>query len=98
MGSSGIMQARDMESGKLPRRFLNQTTVDGDVFEWMGDSGWILPREVVNHPTAREQGGYVYVHIVDVINSEPLQPGRAVQYRTFSDARCVGAAEVASIS
>merc|ERR1712217_846480 len=79
---------------QMARRILSKEFMQGEVAEWDGDHGWIKCFEQIKHPSCQQQGGYAYVRIGDVVGGTALIPGRMVEFKPFSDARCFGAAEV----
>eukprot|EP00930_Biecheleria_cincta_P067350 TRINITY_DN53880_c0_g1_i1.p1 TRINITY_DN53880_c0_g1~~TRINITY_DN53880_c0_g1_i1.p1 ORF type:complete len:201 (+),score=19.43 TRINITY_DN53880_c0_g1_i1:79-681(+) len=94
--SKSLKSMQSTNATQMPRRFIGDDHVQGTVWEWdaTSASGWIKPDKGIFIPAANEQGGYVYVRLADVLNSEPLTVGQTVIFKAFSDARCCGAAGV----
>mmetsp|Transcript_110122 Transcript_110122/g.206451 ORF Transcript_110122/g.206451 Transcript_110122/m.206451 type:complete len:212 (+) Transcript_110122:61-696(+) len=89
-----LKEFEDSDATTMPRRMLTKEPVEGEVYEWADDAGWIKPYKGIIHPTATEQGGFVYVRVADVKDKQPLIEGTIVKMKIFSDCRCIGAAEV----
>jgi len=78
----------------LPRTRLTPELVTGEVKEWKGKYGWILPHTPVDHPKAGAHKGRLYVHVVDLEDwVKSLKPGSLCRFHIYSDANSLGAEE-----
>jgi len=78
----------------LPRTRLTPELVTGEVKEWKGKYGWILPHTPVDHSKAGAHKGRLYVHVVDLEDwVKSLKPGSLCRFHIYSDANSLGAEE-----
>jgi len=78
----------------LPRTRLTPELVTGEVKEWKGKYGWIMPHTPVDHPKAGAHRGRLYVHVVDLEDwVKSLKPGSLCRFHIYSDANSLGAEE-----
>ena len=71
---------------------INGPRTTGNVVEWKGTSGWIVPDKPLRHPSAHKNQGRVYLAAQDV--SEDLDGvGASVSFQLYSDATGLGAAD-----
>ncbi|CAJ1459018.1 unnamed protein product, partial [Effrenium voratum] len=75
----------------LPRTRVSTHQHLGQVWEWRGNYGWIIPFEPVRHPKASMRQGRIFVSRTDLANSKDLMPGTFVQFQIFEDEQGLGA-------
>eukprot|EP00435_Cladocopium_sp_Y103_P072612 s462_g40.t2 len=92
-GEAGEDQDKDNKPGgpTLPRTRVSTYQHLGQVWEWRGNYGWILPFEQVKHPKAGMRQGRIFVSRTDLANSRDLMPGTFVQFQIFEDEQGLGA-------
>jgi len=79
----------------LPRERVTQEPVTGEVAEWKGKYGWIVPTEPLDHALAQKHKGKLYVSMSDLMSgATELTPGSLCQFHVFQDASGLGAEEV----
>lgn len=77
---------------KLPRQQIGTAEQSGQLHEWWGKYGWIIPDKPVNHPGASKRQGKVYVHLSDMEDdSMTVIPGCRVSFLLYVDNSGLGA-------
>ncbi|CAE7831691.1 unnamed protein product, partial [Symbiodinium sp. CCMP2592] len=77
---------------KLPRQQIGDAEQSGQLHEWWGKYGWIIPDKPVNHPGASKRQGKVYVHLSDMEDdSVTVIPGCRVSFLLYVDNSGLGA-------
>merc|ERR1712217_229915 len=84
-GKDGAKGGKDGKKGgkdkrprgaQLPRERLTAEKFSGEVSEWKGKYGYIMPAEPIEHPNAKKrQDGAVWVSISDCPNGAELAVG-----------------------
>merc|ERR1712137_711325 len=79
----------------LERERLTADKFCGEVLEWKGKFGYIMPAEPVDHPAAQKREGKIWVSISDCPNGAELAPGAQVTFHIYTDKTgSLGAEEV----
>jgi len=78
------------------RERVGEGTMCGEIVEWRGNFGWIMPSQEPDHPAASKRGGKVYVHKRDLSAEAPedLPVGAKVQFLVYCDPSGLGAEQV----
>eukprot|EP00929_Paragymnodinium_shiwhaense_P088375 TRINITY_DN4868_c0_g1_i2.p1 TRINITY_DN4868_c0_g1~~TRINITY_DN4868_c0_g1_i2.p1 ORF type:complete len:562 (+),score=199.13 TRINITY_DN4868_c0_g1_i2:93-1688(+) len=79
----------------LPRTVVEPEgePMQGQVIEWKGKYGWILPLKQLTHSKAKKHGGRIYISEVDKQESDKLMPGGWVEFILYEDEDGLGAQE-----
>merc|ERR1712039_352576 len=79
----------------LPRERLTADKFSGEVVEWKGKFGYIMPAEPIEHENAKKKDGKIWISIRDCPNGEELAVGTQVAFHIYSDTSgTLGAEEV----
>merc|ERR1712137_528127 len=94
-GSKGG-KSKHPRGSQLPRERLTAEKFSGEVIEWKGKYGYIMPAEPIEHPDAKKRpDGKVWVSISDCPNGAELAVGTPVAFHVYSDTSgTLGAEEV----
>lgn len=77
----------------LPRERVTEAAVTGEVVEWKDSFGWVKPESTIDHPSAKQRDGKLYVSKKD-ITSGTMALGCKVSFQVYKDAQGLGAEEV----
>lgn len=78
----------------LPRNRVSEEKVTGQVLEWKGKYGWIMPMVPVHHSKAYKHSGKIYLSYTDLGGeSSHLKPGTLCEFFIFEDDAGLGAEE-----
>ena len=70
---------------KLPRQPVGTVEQTGQLREWWGKYGWIIPDKPVQHPLAGKRQGKLYVHLSDMEDdSVTVNPGSRVSFLVYA--------------
>ncbi|CAE7470682.1 unnamed protein product [Symbiodinium necroappetens] len=75
----------------LPRERISTHQHLGQVLDWRGNYGWIMPMEPIRHPKASMRQGRIFISRTDLANAKDLMPGTFVQFQIFEDEQGLGA-------
>lgn len=75
----------------LPRTPVSEKQHMGQVMEWKGNYGWIMPAEPIKHPKASMHQGRIFLSRTDLGNAKDVFPGSFVQFQVFEDEQGLGA-------
>merc|ERR1712113_238919 len=95
--SKGKGKAKAPRGAELPRERLTAEKFSGEVVEWKGKFGYIMPSEPVEHPAAAKRDGKVWVSMKDIeaTGQTELAVGSVVSFHIYSDTSgTLGAEEV----
>eukprot|EP00442_Polarella_glacialis_P011327 CAMPEP_0115152880 /NCGR_PEP_ID=MMETSP0227-20121206/66404_1 /TAXON_ID=89957 /ORGANISM="Polarella glacialis, Strain CCMP 1383" /LENGTH=263 /DNA_ID=CAMNT_0002563533 /DNA_START=62 /DNA_END=853 /DNA_ORIENTATION=- len=102
-GFMGGFAAKGMDKGKgkgkmgkghtLPRQRVTDDPVTGEVVEWKGKYGWVMPSAPIEHEKASKHEGKIFVSKSDLVGVEELTVGSLCQFHVFTDASGLGAEE-----
>merc|ERR1719215_2363927 len=94
-GSKGGKSKRP-RGAELPRERLTADKFSGEVIEWRGKFGYIMPAEPIEHPDAKKRpDGKIWVSISDCPNQAELAVGAPVAFHVYTDSSgTLGAEEV----
>lgn len=82
--------------GYQERERVGDSQVAGEVLEWKETYGWLRPVDKLDHPSASQRDGKVYVHRKDLLGGlESLDVGSAVKFFLYEDHSGLGGEEVA---
>merc|ERR1711920_613258 len=92
----GKGKPRSPSGADLPRERLTAEKFAGEVVEWKGKFGYIMPSEPVEHPDAQKKGGKLWVSQNDIEGgATELEAGTAVTFHIYTDSSgALGAEEV----
>lgn len=92
----GKGKPRSPSGADLPRERLTAEKFAGEVVEWKGKFGYIMPSEPVEHPDAQKKGGKLWVSQNDIEGgATELEAGTAVTFHIYTDSSgTLGAEEV----
>mmetsp|Transcript_124057 Transcript_124057/g.312361 ORF Transcript_124057/g.312361 Transcript_124057/m.312361 type:complete len:374 (+) Transcript_124057:59-1180(+) len=81
--------------GPKPREEVSEIPILGKVIDWKGKYGWIQPNDPVDHPSAKKNGGKIFLHSTDWQQSDS-QPEveQVVQFTLYQDPSGLGAENV----
>jgi len=77
----------------LPRTRVSTAPVTGEVVEWKGKYGWIMPARPLDHAAISKHKGRLYIHENDLVHASKLEAGMTCRFQVFSDASGLGAEE-----
>jgi len=77
----------------LPRERVTEAAVIGEVVEWKDSFGWVKSDAPIDHPSAKQRDGKLYVSKKDV-TSGTMATGCKVSFQVYKDAQGLGAEEV----
>lgn len=77
----------------LPREKVSETPMTGEVVEWKENFGWVKPAGEVDHPSAKQREGKLYVSKKDVTSGN-MAVGCKVSFMVYKDPQGLGAEEV----
>merc|ERR1719473_2311784 len=81
----------------LERTRLTEEPVTGEVVEWRGKFGFIMPTVPFEHEKSAKKEGKIYVSMSDLTGGiEELSVGSLCQFHIFEDVSGLGAEEVLS--
>ncbi|CAE8651740.1 unnamed protein product [Polarella glacialis] len=97
MGFMGGFAAKGMDKGKgkgkmgkghtLPRQRVTDDPVTGEVVEWKGKYGWVMPSAPIEHEKASKHEGKIFVSKSDLVGVEELTVGSSPM-PLVSEPRC----------
>merc|ERR1711870_181145 len=86
MGKGFGKKRRNPYGPDLERERLTADKFSGEVIEWKGKYGYIMPAEPIEHPDAKKRpDGKVWVSISDCPNGAELAVGTPVAFHVYSD-------------
>ncbi|CAE8604524.1 unnamed protein product [Polarella glacialis] len=77
----------------LPRTRLTDSPMTGQVIEWKGKYGWVMPTVPIEHEKATKHDGKIFISMSDLVGVEELTEGSLCQFHVFEDASGLGAEE-----
>jgi hypothetical protein len=91
----GGSKFKAMPSGpNLPRQRVTPSKIMGQVIEWKGKYGWIMPTTPVQHPKAFKHQGKIFISVTDLDGRcRQLAPGSLCEFFVFEDDAGLGAEE-----
>merc|ERR1712066_398577 len=84
--AKGKGKSKAPRGAELPRERLTAEPFSGEVVEWKGKFGYIMPAEEIEHENAQKHGGKLWVSMNDIASGETELPvGAIVTFHIYSD-------------
>merc|ERR1712083_901402 len=96
MGAKGKGKAKGPRGAELPRERLTAEKFSGEVVDWKGKFGYIMPSEPIEHEAAAKKGGKIWASIADIESgATELAVGQEVSFHVYlDDSGILGAEEI----
>merc|ERR1712032_53353 len=92
-GDKGKGKGKYRPSGpNLERKRITTEPLTGEVVEWKGKYGWIVPTSPLQHELAGRRDGKIYVSMTDITGGlTALTVGNLCNFHVYQDANGLGA-------